>query len=1288
VTEPTPTFTASAGRVLFPNSAAVLNDTTICPACFTPLASSVCGECDLDLTHPASTELAAISSSAAACLDRRVELIGQIRFETAAASARRAAYVVTPAHPLTSPAESPAESVPAIPATPPSSHTPGTPPAPARSGRSSVQILLLVTGVALLSAYGIYAVATGQLGVIALSLVVAALTAATYVLASFLHRRGLRSTAEGIAVLAVVLTYLCALAARANNLFEFAEPTTSVFWGWTLLITSVLFVVWSRFSHLRAPGLVGFSAVGIGAGVLVNGLATGLEDLTRAYVAFLTVVVVGLVQAIAERSLLRPQLQASRVPERILVIVPAAVSSLCVFVLAFLVAPDNRFAAAVALVVLGCVALLHIGVALRASDVSSPSHRAVSIGIAITAGAGAAISFGITGFALASRLGSSAAAEFWPAVLAAVVLLGADVLRRRARRTPPKSAVRSTTLSALWSAAVTALFCVALPAGTAMVLVLIPVTAGLEALSVALPGAVSTFGVQSYSLGTVSTANTQDYPYAAVGTFAVITALAALVWTLTGVVAARRVALGWMLGATAIVAVPLLERTWLLSAGWFAIAAASVALFIILTKKSPSPPTLSVRILALSTVLVATLLAYIVSWATPSTWWWGSLVAIALLLLARRIVAPNHGPVRAGLLGAATVVALLAVGSIGRQIGADPSISPLQSLDWLRFTAILATAVVIVSGAVRAGWFAASDRRTLFWVATPVAALTALAPVIGLPSRTTLPVLAEPVTGLLLALALVAALLVWIGVRATAPFRIERLAASVALAPAVSWSVFQFSRLLQLPTSADVLTPITAALLVSAGALALSTRRTSSIPRWAREAGIALVALPTVLVAIASPGEFTWLVLLLGGISALLLAVSADGLLASVSPRRHLGWVALLLATAGLWWRLADSDVAALEPYVLPLSGVLLVLAFLLARSANRRTASEPGVAPYIALAALLVAILPLGATAATGSLVRPITVGLISAALLLVGTLTTGSRVLRPYLDVAAAAGVAGVLTVSIGRAAVLTDQSSGTSGPALDAWLGAAFIVLVIAAFGLTRTRTDLPARVRVGAAQIVGAAALTLLLVVEVANFASTGLGVVRALAVLLLFCAVHVIAVAANTAPLTSRVGWLALVYAVVAAVAGLVVADIDPLEIATVPVALALLATGIIHLDRTPAARSWPTLGPGTLVLLLPSLFVTLDDRPLWRLVALGVVAVVVMIVGAVRRLQAPFLIGAAVTLIHVLGTFSSEIRAVYESAHWLLWAGIGGAILIVLAARYEQRVQNLKSIVLRVTALR
>jgi hypothetical protein len=1295
VTEPTPDYTASAGRVVFPRSASVLNDTTICPACFTALRSTVCGECGLDLTHPAATELAAVSSSTAACLDRRVELIGQIRLETAQARARVVAPTPASAPPaatapaIPSPVSLPQPSSTPAPAsasasptlappaqTPPPFPTSATSDAPVRPPRSSVQILLLVTGVALLSAYGIYAVATGQLGVVALSIVMAAVTAGTYVLASVLRRRGLRSTAEGIAVLAVVLTYLCALAARANNLLGFEHSTTTVFWGWTLFLTSAIFVVWSRFSQLRSPGLIGITLFSVGAGLLAGGIPTGLETTTRVFVGLLTVLLVGLTHSVVERVLLRGTTGVTRVPERLLAIAPGAVAGVFAFFTAFLVGGNSTVGPLCALLSLGVVALLHVVVALRQARAQTPSTWFLSVVIAASAAAGAAISFASTGFALAIRIDSFHVSQFWPAVLATVVLLTADTLHRRASQSAPKTPVASTTRAAVWAAAATTLLSVVLPAGAAFSLVANATYRGAWALADALPGAGTPVAAQEYSFATV-------------GAFVVLTALAAGVWTITRAGSARRIAVGWMTGATAISAVPLCESPSLMSIGWFTIAAASVVIFLVRATRPTT--TFAVRVLALSTLLVATTLGFLAAWSSPSAWWWGSLVTIALLVVGRRITAPTHGAVRAGLLGAAMLVALTAVGSVGRQLGPDASISPFESLDWLRFTGTFAIIVLAVSAAVRSPRFAPADRRTLFWISIAFAALCGLIPVFGRIAVGGAAILPEPVTGLLLALALIVGLLLWVGSRSTATLLPERLAASVALAPAVSWAVFQFARLLQLPTSADVLTPVTAGLLVRAGALALSTRRTSTIPRWAREAGIALVAAPVVLIAVASPGEYTWLVLLLAAITTLLLAVSADGLLASTSPRRHLGWLALALATGGLWWRLAESDVTGLEPYVLPLAGVLLLLAFLLTRAKRAprsETATTVGAAPYIALAGLLVAILPLAAVASSGPIIRALVVGLVSAALLFLGTLTTGTVARRPYLDVAAVAGVVGVLVVSLGRASVITAQSGGTSGPALDAWLGSGFIVLVIAAFGLTRARTDVSAHVRSIAAQSLGAVALTALLVLEVANFAATDLGVLRALAVILLFCATHVIAFAVTTAPLTVPIGWLSLAYAVVAAGAGLVLANVDPLEIATIPVALALIATGVIHLERTPSARSWSALGPGTLVLLVPSLLATVVDQPLWRLVALGVIAIVVMIIGAVRRLQAPFVIGAVVTLVHVLATFSDEIRAVYESAHWLLWAAIGGVLLIVLAARYEQRVQNLKTIVLRVTALR
>jgi hypothetical protein len=1298
VTEPTPDYTASAGRVVFPRSASSLTDTTVCPACSTALRSTVCATCGLDLTHPLATELAAVSFSAAASLDRRVDLIGRIRWETAQArataapSASAAPAVVPPTPTFTSPSPTfaspfPTLASPAPALAPPVASPPRFPIAfgdagPARPRRSSVQVLLLVTGVALLSAYGVFAVATGQLGVVALSIVMVAVTASTYVLASVLRRRGLHSTAEGIAVLAVVLSYLCALAARANDLLGFDLPTITVFWGWVLFVSSALFVVWSRLSHLRSPGLVGVTLFSVGAGLLAGGIPTALETPTRVFVGLLTVLAVGLAHVTTDRVLLAGHTDDTRVPERILAIAPGALSSVFALLTAFLIAPGSTLGPVSALIALGTVALLHVVVALRQAAAQTLPHS-VPVAIAASAAAGAAIVFASTGFALALRIDSFSVAQFWPAVLASIVLLIADTLHRRASAAAPKSPLTSTTRAAFWAAALTTLCCLAAPAGVALGLVANPVVLGAAALATAVPGTVVTVDVASYSAATV-------------GASATITILAALVWAITRADIVRRLAAGWMTGATVIVAVTLLETPWLMSLAWFVIAAVTVTLFL---RVGAASARRAVRILGLSTVFVSTTAGFFTSWTTPSTWWWGTLVTIALLLTARRMTVSTHGGVRAGLIGVATVVALIAVGSVGRQWGADAPLSlgpPVESLDWLRFTGAIAIVLLAASGAVRTPRFAPLDRRTVFWISFTVSGYTSLMPVFSAVGTAGTPVLPEPFTGLLLALALLGGLLSWVSARVGPGLRPERLAASIALAPAVSWAVFQFARVLQLPTSADVLTPITAALLVSAGALALTTRGALTIPRWAREAGIALVAVPVVLIAIAAPGDYTWLVLLLAAITALMLAVSADGLLVSASPRRHLGWLALTLGTAGLWWRLAEANVTALEPYVLPLASALLLLAFFLERGQRSRGAetagamgaAAAGAAPYIALAGLMVAILPIGAVAASGTLVRPLGVGLISAALLFLGTLTTGSAARRRYLDVAAVAGVAGVLVVSLGRAFVITRESVDVSGPVLDAWLGGGFVVLVVAAFGLTRARTDVSRELRATAAQVLGGVALTSLLVLEVANVAATDLGVVRALALILLFCAVYVLAFAVSTAPLTAAIGRLALAYAVVSAGAGLVLADLDPLEMATAPVALALIAVGVLHLQRTPSARSWPTLGPGAAVLLAPSLLATAFEQPMWRLVALGVAAIVLMIVGAVRRLQAPLVLGAVVTLVHVLATFSDEIRAVYESAHWLLWAAIAGVLLIVLAARYEQRVQNLRSIVLRVSALR
>src|SRR5690606_24879129 len=93
-------------------------------------------------------------------------------------------------------------------------------------------------------------------------------------------------------------------------------------------------------------------------------------------------------------------------------------------------------------------------------------------------------------------------------------------------------------------------------------------------------------------------------------------------------------------------------------------------------------------------------------------------------------------------------------------------------------------------------------------------------------------------------------------------------------------------------------------------------------------------------------------------------------------------------------------------------------------------------------------------------------------------------------------------------------------------------------------------------------------------------------------------------------------------------------------------------------------------------------------RLLGRLVGLGVVGIAVVVIAVVRRLQAPFVIGVVVVLIHGVATFLPQLRAVYEFVPWWLWLGAGGVLLIVLAARYEQRIRNLRSVAMKFAALR
>ena len=147
-------------------------------------------------------------------------------------------------------------------------------------------------------------------------------------------------------------------------------------------------------------------------------------------------------------------------------------------------------------------------------------------------------------------------------------------------------------------------------------------------------------------------------------------------------------------------------------------------------------------------------------------------------------------------------------------------------------------------------------------------------------------------------------------------------------------------------------------------------------------------------------------------------------------------------------------------------------------------------------------------------------------------------------------------------------------------------------------------------------------------------------------------------------------------------------DVDPFDVVTVSVGVALVGAGAFRMRRSPALGSWPALGPGLAVLLIPPLVADFTDPELWRIIALGVVASVAVVVGAVRRLQAPLLLGGAVLLVHAIAQLWPWITWLYEAVWWWLWLGIAGVILVVLAATYERQLRLARGTIRSIAELR
>lgn len=129
---------------------------------------------------------------------------------------------------------------------------------------------------------------------------------------------------------------------------------------------------------------------------------------------------------------------------------------------------------------------------------------------------------------------------------------------------------------------------------------------------------------------------------------------------------------------------------------------------------------------------------------------------------------------------------------------------------------------------------------------------------------------------------------------------------------------------------------------------------------------------------------------------------------------------------------------------------------------------------------------------------------------------------------------------------------------------------------------------------------------------------------------------------------------------------------DP-EPYVLPIAVLALVLGHLRRRAAPTTSSFAAYGAGLGALLVPSLLACYVGSPLWRPLCLAGVALLVVLLGARERLQAPLAIGGG-----VLAADALLLLAPYAAAlpRWLV-LGAAGTLLVAVGATYEQRLRDL-----------
>ncbi|CAN5209448.1 hypothetical protein BH11ACT5_BH11ACT5_21850 [soil metagenome] len=452
--------------------------------------------------------------------------------------------------------------------------------------------------------------------------------------------------------------------------------------------------------------------------------------------------------------------------------------------------------------------------------------------------------------------------------------------------------------------------------------------------------------------------------------------------------------------------------------------------------------------------------------------------------------------------------------------------------------------------------------------------------------------------------------------------------------------------------------------------------------RIAIEVSSLLTAAIAVLLALvrAAAGlgtSFTVLVIL--GVGA-----AAAGL---VTRRRYAWAVSAVSFTGALWSLLALLGVAVLEPYILPPAvGTALVGALLTWRGFRGRELYAIGLGAGILSVLGALAVLGQADSFSTWRVV-----GLLggSALLVLGGALVKRVPSLRvpTLLSAILAASGAVVQSIRFGTGADISVIGEAVMLPVLG--LTALAVALAIAA-GLVLARLR-PSR-------WVYAPAVLFAVIGPIAAVRHNWLSIITLFALALALLALMLVTVVrARTRDVTLPPVWFLFAAAWVTAVASWSQRELR-VEAYSLPLGLALVAAGVIAsrseraggtLTSWPVgfSGSWRLLAPGILVTFVPSILATGTDPRTERAILVIVLALAAILIGSLRKLAAPFILGVIVLPVENLVVFLVRLGRSIEAAPWWITLATAGAVLLVIAVTSERRASGARGVAARLRDL-